>query len=107
MTAALPRFGDDQALFLELLAEFSERLPADIQQLEAAVEAQNADDLTQAAHKLKGACATFGAERLTGLAQSLETASRLNDLTEAVSLLNAIKTESIRLLAYQAQLAKS
>jgi CheY-like chemotaxis protein/HPt (histidine-containing phosphotransfer) domain-containing protein len=107
MAAALPRFGDDQGLFLELLAEFTQRLPEDIGQLEAAVRAQDASDLTQAAHKLKGACATFGAEALTRLAQTLETSARSNDLTNAGDLLESIKAESGRLLAYQARLAKA
>jgi two-component system, sensor histidine kinase and response regulator len=104
MAAALPRFGDDQTLYLELLKEFAERLPQDVQLLEAALQAQNSEDLAQVAHKLKGASASFNAEPLTSLARTLETAARANDLSGALDLCISIKTEALRLVAYQTQL---
>jgi two-component system sensor histidine kinase/response regulator len=105
--AALPRFGDDMSLFVELLGDFSERLPTDVQQLETAIKSGNATEVTQVAHKLKGASASFNAELLTSLAQQLEHAGKDNDLSNADNLFAQLKAESFRVLAYQAQLAQA
>ena len=105
--AALPRFGDDRAFFLELLAEFLLRLPDDFQQLEQAVRLQDISGLAKLAHTLKGAATSFCANPLSALALELEALARSEDLTSAPALLAQAQVEFERLQVFQTQIQTS
>ncbi len=107
LETALPRFGDDRELFLEVLTEFVQRLPDDLERLTAAMQSRDASQLSQEAHRLRGAAATLSAERLCTMAQQLEMQSREGDLSQAPGFVAAAQAEVPRLQAFLAQFAQS
>ena len=59
----------------------------------AAIEAGDAKALQLEAHSLKGACATYGAARLTLVCKNLELTARAGDLEGARQWREALTTE--------------
>jgi len=90
---ALGRDGD----FLRRLAnEFAMCAKQDLQRLQMAVAAANAEQTSEAAHRLKGSSGTIGARHFAALCQKLETAARAGQLEGASELLAAIEIEHSR-----------
>lgn len=67
-----------------------------IQALREHVAASEAESLRQVAHSFKGSAANFGANRLAGLCQMLETMGKSSDLEGAASCLGQLEAEFVR-----------
>jgi HPt (histidine-containing phosphotransfer) domain-containing protein len=82
-TRLLDEFGGDR----EILAELRDLFLAQAPPLHAAIiEAMDAGDLSvlvKDAHSLKGACATYGAPRLTMVCKEIELSGKAGDLETA------------------------
>ena len=91
--------------FADLLQNFLNDLPLQIDSLQAVVAQGDADQLYQIAHKLKSSCGSIGALRLAELVRRLEQAGRSKMLADAEGWLQqtrAVATETVAGL--QAQL---
>jgi two-component system sensor histidine kinase/response regulator len=75
--------GDDQAFVEELVATYVADAATHVQEIAAAVEADDADALVRPAHTLKSSSATVGAVRLATVARELEIAGRSGSLDAA------------------------
>lgn len=75
----------------ELVDTFLEDAPKLAKELQAALEAGNADSFRRAAHSLKSNAATFGAGQLADLAKELEMLGRENRLAETRDRLKALE----------------
>jgi len=69
---------DDGSLGLlqEMYEIFRDDTPSRLEALEAAVRAEDREEMGDVAHAIKGAAATIGAPRVRALALALETAGR-------------------------------
>lgn len=72
-------FGEDHAVFTEILTDFVSPSQAIIEELKSAKTQNSAEGVRQAAHKLKSAARSVGANRLADLCQQLETVSTIDD----------------------------
>jgi HPt (histidine-containing phosphotransfer) domain-containing protein len=70
--------------FQRVLALFLKNLPNRLDALSSAWQAKDWEELRQAAHKLKGVSATFGAERFSGCCAMLEQEAAQGTLLEGV-----------------------
>jgi HPt (histidine-containing phosphotransfer) domain-containing protein len=84
---------EERALFARLLTLFVEQAPANADAVERAVESRNATALEETAHRLGGAAATLGADRLARLCAELEARGRLRDLPAVVPVRTALRRE--------------
>jgi len=75
--------GDDDAMLGELIESYLEETPKLLQELDDALESQDADRLRRAAHSLKSSSKDFGAGSLAELCLELETQGRAGDLAGA------------------------
>jgi CheY-like chemotaxis protein len=95
---ALARAGNDSDLLKELVQIFCSECPGMMFEIHDAIERQDAVRLRRAAHTLKGAVSTFGADSVVQAALHLETAGRDNKLAGTTEGYNRLKTEVDRLL---------
>ncbi len=75
----------------ELVDTYLEDAPRLVQEMEAALEAKDAEAFRRAAHSLKSNSATFGAMRLSNLAKELEKLAKENKLEAAARLLPGVQ----------------
>jgi HPt (histidine-containing phosphotransfer) domain-containing protein len=75
--------GDDPEFVRELLETYLADVPAQLDEIEQAVVANEADALVRPAHTLKSSSATLGAMRLAAVARVLEMMGRSGTLDEA------------------------
>lgn len=73
--------------FANLIGNFLNDLPVQLDSLHAAIIQKSADEVYQLAHKLKSSCGTLGALRLAEWVRQLELAGRQNALDNAPHLL--------------------
>jgi HPt (histidine-containing phosphotransfer) domain-containing protein len=71
--------GGDSSLEREIILRFHGENVADAQALERALRANELEELTRWAHRMKGAARTVGAKRLAAACESLELAGRSSD----------------------------
>jgi two-component system, sensor histidine kinase and response regulator len=91
METTLKRFDGDKEFLMELMLEFLDHLP---QQLETLVEAAKKGDvklLEREAHTIKGAAGNLGASNLADLALKLEMHGRNGELSGVVELIENLK----------------
>ncbi|MFH2037931.1 MAG: response regulator [Chloroflexota bacterium] len=100
LSMALPRFGDDFDLFIELGNEFMEDLSIRIEELVKAMQINDNNSFVRIAHNLKGVSANFSAEPIRNLAEQLELVGNSNDLKSAPQLISKIKIEADRVKQY-------
>jgi len=87
---------DDGSLGLlqEMYEIFRDDTPSRLEALEAAVKAENREEMGDVAHAIKGAAATIGAPRVRALALALETAGRKGALeAEPARLVAGLRDE--------------
>jgi CheY-like chemotaxis protein len=82
---ALESVGGDADLLTEIARIFVEESPERLRDIQDAVRAGDSGRLEQAAHKLKGSVAIFGATAASEAARILEMMGRSGDLTHAAS----------------------
>ena len=98
--SALPRFANDQNLFMELLEMFMGVLEEEIPKMGPALADRNYAALFQVAHYLKGMAANFNATRFTELTHELETRSKAGKIEGGEVLIAQIQEESDRLKSF-------
>ncbi|MFH1146537.1 MAG: response regulator [Pseudomonadota bacterium] len=102
--AALERFGDDRAFFLEVLEDFKEATTLQIERLSEAISGGDAETVRREAHSIKGAARTVSAEALAEKAFRLEMMGKEKDLSEAGIMLDQLSAEFKRLSEYTTSL---
>lgn len=85
--------GDDPAFVAELIGEFIEEAPRQLQTLREAATTSQAEAARRAAHTLKGNARTFGAEVLASLCLEAETAAAAGDLDTVRQRLDSVEAE--------------
>lgn len=85
----------DETLLLELFGVFQATLPAQIDDIRVALQANDAAAAGRAAHRLKGSLSTLAGKNAADLALMMEIAGRADDLASAQAvwepLLSAIR----------------
>jgi two-component system, sensor histidine kinase and response regulator len=94
--AAIQRMGGDEALYEEILSEWLKGIPGQLAEVAKAAETQDARTLGHLAHRLKGAAASVGAERVQQAAGFIEEAVSQGDLNAAHQLVASLEIESRR-----------
>ena len=77
----------------ELLKTFLEYMPEQLNDLNLAIENNNADQLFGIAHRMKSSCNSLGALGIAGTAQNLEMLGRSNSTEGAKELSAQLKEE--------------
>ena len=85
--------GGDPEFLGELVDEFLQDAPTQLEALREAASSGDATTARRAAHTLKGNSLTFGARKLASLCQDAETAASADDLTAVLSRLDEIDAE--------------
>ena len=85
--------GDDPEFLGELVDEFLQDAPTQLESLREAASSGDATTARRAAHTLKGNSLTFGARKLASLCQDAETAASADNLTAVLSRLDEIDAE--------------
>jgi HPt (histidine-containing phosphotransfer) domain-containing protein len=85
--------GDDPEFLAELVDEFLQDAPIQLESLRVAATSGDATAARRAAHTLKGNSRTFGAGELASLCQAAETAAVAGDLDAVLSGLDEIDRE--------------
>ncbi len=89
----LEQFGGEPEILAELRDLFLDDFPRQIEAMERGLAAGDADEVARAAHSLKGASGTFGADRVYRVTMDLEAAARAGDLTAAALGLALLRDE--------------
>ena len=95
----LRRCDGDAKIAERLIGMFEKRVPGDLAQIAASIDAGDAERTASLAHALKGAAATLSAEPLREIAGRLQLAGHTADLTEALTCLGQLRREWERLSA--------
>jgi PAS domain S-box-containing protein len=90
---ALERFGGDMDFFKEILDEFLNFMPRQLEILYEAVEKGDAVATEREAHKIKGAAENVGAGRIAGLSFKLELFAQKGDLTDAQEIVTNLNNQ--------------
>jgi HPt (histidine-containing phosphotransfer) domain-containing protein len=86
-------FGGAPEILAELRDLFLEHAPQLHDTLREALAAGDGQVIADTAHSLKGACATYGAERLTIVCKEMELAARAGDMDSARAYEEALEQE--------------
>jgi two-component system, sensor histidine kinase and response regulator len=101
---ALPLFGGDKEFFLEMFAEFAERILIIYQEMQSSLEKSDRDDFGRMAHNMKGLASNFQAHQLTEIANQLEFKAPEADTSILESFLDQLKIEINAVRSFQKQL---
>ena len=88
----IQQVGGDSKNYRELLTDFVQELPAKIQLMHNFYEVRNIEEISRAAHNLKGVAANLGATQLSNLAHRLDKQSSggyTDDLRETLKALES------------------
>jgi PAS domain S-box-containing protein len=94
---AAERLGGDLEFMREIVQEFLDFAPGQLEAIRAEVQSGNADGLERAAHTLKGAAASINAEPIRAMALRLEEIGRSGNLHNAGTGLAELEEEFKRL----------
>jgi CheY-like chemotaxis protein len=92
----------DMNLEREVFRHFLAENIKDVAELQRAVETRDTLQVTDAAHRIKGASKTIGASALAEVCARIEAAARSNDWGPVIGNLDAFRREAARLSAYLA-----
>jgi HPt (histidine-containing phosphotransfer) domain-containing protein len=91
--------------FADLLLNFLNDLPVQLDRLQTAIDRGNLDELYQTAHKFKSSCGSIGAPRLAELMLRLEQAGRWKKPDDTLAWLRQARAVAAETVAgLQAQL---
>lgn len=79
----LSEFGGDREILAELRDLFLDQAPPLYAAILQSMDDAKVPDMVKDAHSLKGACATYGAPRLTAVCKEIELAGKSGDLETA------------------------
>ena len=91
--------GGDQEFFAELIDEFLDDAPRQLESLRAATTSRDLETARRAAHTLKSGARTFGAVALASTCQEAEAAAAGGDLEAVGQRIDAIAEQLDRVLA--------
>jgi HPt (histidine-containing phosphotransfer) domain-containing protein len=94
----LTRVENDRELLLELVMIFKEKLPAQLESLQKAIQAENMDVVANAGHSFKGMLSNLAASRAATAAEHLEGLGRKGDKEEVNEAFIALQEEISLLL---------
>ena len=97
MEAALRRAMGDSTFLEELIRQYTENLPNEIQALNDALARNDVQDVITRAHSTKGSAANLSADGIATAASELEQAGRAGDLTCGAEIINVLTAELRRL----------
>ncbi|MFV2070604.1 MAG: response regulator, partial [Pirellulales bacterium] len=97
--AALESMDNDAQLLIEQMRFFIHDGPKLLDEIEAAVEAQNPRRLELAAHRLKGLVARYGAPEATSLARQLEAMGSRGGIADAAEISERLRADVTWLVA--------
>jgi two-component system sensor histidine kinase/response regulator len=103
METTLKRFDGDKEFFKELMLEFLDHIPKQIQALNEAVKKGDAKLIEMEAHTIKGAAGNLGANNLADSALRLEQLGRTGNLDGGDNLIADLQKELKRLDEYARQ----
>ena len=89
----LAEFGGDREILAELRDLFLAQAPPLRESILSSLDTGNLADLVRDAHSLKGACATYGAPRLTMVCKEIELSGKAGDLETACAYRAAFEVE--------------
>ncbi len=93
----IERLGLDEDTVDMLLDSFFLTLDSDLQKLQIAINSKNSEDISKAAHYIKGACTNLGMDEASLILQEIETKSKENevdfDLKELIMIFNEMKKD--------------
>ena len=89
----LSEFGGDREILAELRDLFLAQAPPLYTAILEAMDTGDIAVLVKDAHSLKGACATYGAPRLTAVCKEIELSGKAGDLETARAWRQAFQTE--------------
>ncbi len=89
----MAEFGGNQEILDELRELFLEHAPPMYESILAAIETCNVEVLAKDAHSFKGACATYGAPRLSQVCKILELSAKADDLDRCRELVDVFRQE--------------
>jgi HPt (histidine-containing phosphotransfer) domain-containing protein len=96
----LERCVGDASFVQMVLEKFRSSSDSMVKSISQAIDAKDADQLGRDAHMLKGAAANMSAEPVRSIARRLEEIGQGGDLALAEQMLEALKQEIARCIAY-------
>ncbi len=96
-TALYEQVGDEADLLIKVIEMFRTDSVSVVAKLEAALATNDASEVQQGAHRIKGALLTLGGKPAADVAMKLEHMGRHGDLTGGTDLLTALRAELVRL----------
>ena len=96
LEAALGLMDGDKEVLRQIMIEFVEKMPLQIQQLEESIILKNAREITRKAHSLKSALGSVGAITAKDLARSVERNAEELNLAGAADTFKGLKEEVAR-----------
>ena len=100
MQSLLARCMGSEEFVLKIAAKFQEKVREDLQNLEKAVAAGDAEQIGFWAHKMKGGAANLSAKRLSEAARYMEQSAKAGNAAAASEFLPAVKDELARCLEF-------
>jgi PAS domain S-box-containing protein len=97
LEAAMSRFGNDREFFKDMVREFLDYVPGQIQHIEQAAEAGDSDAVQKNAHSIKGAAGNLSAQNIAHTALMIEEKGRSGDVSGIPSQVKYLKSEISRL----------
>lgn len=97
---ALKRTMGDRDFLLEMLREFLQHLPGQVEEINRALEAGDAEGLRAHSHSIKGAAYNMSAVRVADAARQLEDAGREEELDKAPGIFSVLNDEIEQLKAF-------
>jgi HPt (histidine-containing phosphotransfer) domain-containing protein len=94
---ALRQAGGDKQVLNEVITILMEEIPKRLKQIKEAIEKNDAATVNISAHTIKGAVSNFKAESVCEAAFRLEKIGESEDLSQAESVFEVLKTEWERL----------
>ena len=101
--SALSHFDGDREFMLEMFKEYKAHLPARLQEIQDALQANDPGRLGRLAHNLKGVSLNFSADAVADIALKLEELGKREDLRGASPLATQLDVEVRRLERYLEQ----
>ncbi|MCS7080943.1 MAG: Hpt domain-containing protein [Chloracidobacterium sp.] len=89
--ASLKALDEGDGFFAEMVETFLSNARSTLERLCATQSANDIKELERAAHKLRGAASTVGAQSLMKLCEELERAAQQGDIPDAAARVAAIK----------------
>ncbi len=98
----LNRLGGDESLCKKFSRMFVQRMPVEIEELNAVLDKNDPELVILQAHNIKGMCSNISAHRLRNVASEMEAAGKKGDLDGVRALIGNLKQEldKLRLLLY-------